>query len=104
MKCGEISMSRDEILELLRSHYTEMVERYDIASLSIFGSISRDEHDDSSDLDVLVSFKGAATFDGYMGLKFYLEELLGRHVDLITPPALKPRLRRRIEKELLHVA
>ncbi len=97
-------MSRDEIIALLKSHYPEMVELYDVASLSIFGSISRNEHDDSSDLDVLVSFQGAATFDGYMGLKFYLEELLSRHVDLITPLALKPRLRRRIENELLHVA
>ncbi len=97
-------MSRDEILELLRSHYPEMVERYDVALLSIFGSISRDEHNDSSDLDVLVSFNGPATFDGYMGLKFYLEELLNRSVDLVTDNALKPGLRRRIEGELLDVA
>jgi uncharacterized protein len=53
---------------------------------------------------MLVTFAGPATFDGYMGLKSFLEDLLGRRVDLLTSAALKPGLRSRIVHELVHVA
>jgi predicted nucleotidyltransferase len=51
----------------------------------------------------LVEFKGTATFDGYMDLKFYLETLLGRKVDPVTQDAVKPRMRPMIEQEAIHV-
>jgi predicted nucleotidyltransferase len=57
-----------------------------------------------SDVDMLVSFAGPATFDGYMDLKAFLEDLLGRSVDLVTSGALKPALRSRIASDLVHVA
>ena len=47
---------------------------------------------------------GAATFDGYMGLKLFLEDSLGVKVDLVTRASLKPRLRERIEAEARRVA
>ena len=75
-----------------------------MASLAIFGSASRDELQEDSDIDVLVAFAGPATFDGYFGLKSYLEDLLGRNVDLATHAMLKPRLKANIEADLLHVA
>jgi predicted nucleotidyltransferase len=52
---------------------------------------------------VLVSFRGRATFDGYMGLKSYLEELFGRKVDLVTEKGLKPRARSHVERDLIRV-
>jgi predicted nucleotidyltransferase len=58
----------------------------------------------TSDLDVLVDFEGPATFDGFMGLKFFLEDTLEVKVDLVTRAALKPRLRERIESEARRVA
>jgi predicted nucleotidyltransferase len=55
-------------------------------------------------VDVLVSFEGPADFDRFMELKFYLEDVLGRPVDLVTHPALRPELRARIEREATRVA
>ncbi|MCD5408066.1 DNA polymerase subunit beta, partial [Candidatus Bipolaricaulota bacterium] len=48
-------------------------------------------------------FEGPATFDRYMGLKFFLEDLLGRRVDLVTKRALKTRLRPYVEREAIYV-
>ena len=59
---------------------------------------------EDSDVDVLVTFDGPATFDRYFSLKFYLEELFKREVDLATDKMIKPRFRKHIEKELIHVA
>ncbi len=79
-------------------------ERFGVRDLSVFGSVARDEASDQSDLDVLVDFVGTATFDGYMGLKLFLEDSLGVKVDLVTRAALKPRLRARVEAEARRVA
>jgi hypothetical protein len=71
---------------------------------SLFGSVVRGEASEASDVDVLVDFVGPATFDGYMGLKFFLEDTLCVRVDLVTRAALKPRLRAGIEAEAQRVA
>jgi predicted nucleotidyltransferase len=79
-------------------------ERFGVRDLAVFGSVARGEASDASDLDVLVDFVGKATFDGYMGLKLFLEDSLGVKVDLVTRAALKPRLRAWIEAEARRVA
>lgn len=97
-------MDREQIVATLRTRFPEMSDRFGVASLWLFGSASRGELSEHSDVDLLVAFDGWATFDRYFGLQLYLEELLGRRVDLATERMLKPRLRQRIESELLHVA
>ena len=72
--------------------------------LAVFGSAARDELREDSDIDVLVAFEGAPTFDGYFDLKAFLERLLGRPVDLVTESGLKPRARRHVEQDLIRVA
>jgi predicted nucleotidyltransferase len=67
----------------------------------LFGSAARNEASDASDLDFLVEFD-RKSFDNYMDLKFYLEELLGRPVDLVLKDAVKPRLREPILAEAVH--
>lgn len=57
-----------------------------------------------SDVDILVEFQEAATFDRYMDLKMYLEAVLGTSVDLVTEDAVKPRMRPIIEKDMVRVA
>jgi len=96
-------MKNTEIIQLLRQHREELRKRFGVKSLAIFGSVARGEAGPESDVDILVEFEGRATFDRYMGLKFFLEDLLGRRVDLVTRKALKPRLRPYVEQEAIYV-
>ncbi|WP_366636442.1 nucleotidyltransferase domain-containing protein [Aquisalimonas sp.] len=58
----------------------------------------------SSDIDILVDFDGPATFDRYMGLKFFLEDLLGVRVDLVTRRALRDEVAPQVLQEAVRVA
>jgi predicted nucleotidyltransferase len=96
--------NRTKILSALNMHCEEIMRRFAVKSLSLFGSAARDEMREGSDVDVLVEFDGPSTFDGYMGLKDYLEGLLGTTVDLVTEKGLKPRARKHVAQHLIHVA
>ncbi|PIX05238.1 MAG: DNA polymerase subunit beta [Gallionellales bacterium CG_4_8_14_3_um_filter_54_18] len=96
-------MRKDEALKLLAEHKPELVRRFGITDLALFGSTVRDEARPDSDIDVLVNFDGQATSKRYFGVQFYLEDLMGSPVDLVTNKALRPQLRPYIEKELIHV-
>jgi predicted nucleotidyltransferase len=72
-------MQRERIIETIRSHAGEL-SRFDVQSLLLFGSVARDEAHERSDVDLLVSFRGAATFGHYMGLK--LSHSPARHARL----------------------
>ena len=96
-------MRRDEALTLLRAHTADL-PRFHVKSLALFGSVARDEAGPESDLDLLLEFDGPATFDLYMGLKLFLEDLLGCRVDLVMSKALKPRMRPHVEREAVRVA
>jgi predicted nucleotidyltransferase len=96
------TVRRDEALALLRAHQPDL-ERFRVKSLSVFGSVARDEAGPQSDLDLLVEFYDPATYDLYSGLKMFLEDLLGARVDLVTRKALKPRMRPYVEREAVRV-
>lgn len=96
-------MRKDEALRPLTQHKPELIRRFGITDLALFGSTARNEARPDSDIDVLVSFDGPATSKRYFGVQFYLEDLLGSPVDLVTDKALRPQLRPYIEKELVHV-
>jgi len=93
-------VDKRKILTCLKDSIEEIRQRFPVKTLAVFGSVVRDEAVGSSDVDVLVVFNQRATFDIFMDLKFYLEELLGMSVDLVTDKALRPQVRRAIEKEL----
>ena len=97
-------MRRAEVIALLSGKRDEITERFGVRSLSIFGSTARDEARPDSDVDILVEFVGPVTFDAHMGLLVYLEDLLGRRVDVVTASGIKPRLRPLIEQDLVRVA
>lgn len=82
----------------------EIIHRFGVRSLALFGSVARDEAGPDSDVDVLVEFEGPTTFDGHMGLLVFLEDLLGRRVDVVTAKGIKPRLRPLIDQDLVRVA
>jgi predicted nucleotidyltransferase len=96
-------MDRQAILDLLKAEAPALRRKYAVKSLAVFGSMARGEDREGSDLDVLVTFEGKATFDTFFDLKFELEDLVGRPVDLGTPDMLRPELRPLVEKEAILV-
>ncbi len=92
--------SRDEVLKILQEH-RDKVRRYGVRRLGLFGSCARGETTETSDLDFVVEFE-KKSFDAYMDLKAFLEELFGCRVDLVVAEAIKPRLREIILKEVVH--
>ena len=96
-------MERKHILQLLAQHKPQLAQRYGVLRLALFGSATRDSADADSDIDILVAFDGPATSERYFGVQFYLEDLLGRPVDLVTEKALRPELRSHIEREAVRV-
>ena len=76
-----------------------LAERFGVARLALFGSTARDTAGPDSDIDVLVAFDGPATSERYFGVQFYLEDLLGRSIDLVTEKALRERLRADVERD-----
>ena len=96
-------MKREQVLQLLTHHKPQLAQRYGVLRLALFGSTARDSANAESDIDILVGFDGPATSQRYFGVQFYLEDMLGRPVDLVTEKALRPELRPYIEREALHV-
>ena len=96
-------MTRSRAIELLRQSKETLASRYGVTRLALFGSTARDAAREGSDVDVLVGFEGPATSQRYFGVQFYLEDLLGHPVDLVTEKALRPELRPFIEKEAVVV-
>ena len=80
-----------------------MVERFGVVELALFGSAVRGEAGPDSDVDILVSFDRPTDPECFFGVQFYIEDLLGRPVDLVTDKALRPELRPYIEAESVRV-
>lgn len=96
-------MNRQRAIELLSKCKPELIARFGVRELALFGSTVRDTAQSDSDVDILVAFDGPATSERYFGVQFYLEDLLGAPVDLVTDKALRPELRPFIENEAIHV-
>ena len=96
-------MNRQRALELLSRSKPELEARFGVTRLALFGSTARDSAKPTSDIDVLVDFDGPATSKRYFGVQFYLEDLFGCSVDLVTEKALRPELRPYIERERINV-
>jgi len=92
-----------DILRVITENAPDLARRFGARRLAVFGSAVRGRLAPDSDIDVLVDF-ARPSFDDYMDLKFALEDLTGRTVDLVMVTALKPRLRERILSEARDVA
>jgi predicted nucleotidyltransferase len=94
------SHTRRSILKTLATHRDD-VRRFGVRSLGLFGSVARGQGTAASDLDFIVDLENP-TFDAYMGLMEFLEELFERPVDLVLANTLKPRLREPILRDTVH--
>src|SRR3954452_8242994 len=92
----------NQILQALTPH-RDSIRAFGARRLGLFGSQARGEATEASDLDFLVEFEpGTKTFDNYMDLKAFLEDLFGRPVDLVLSDVIKPRLRNAILRETIY--
>ena len=96
-------MDREAVIQLLVRHKPVLAQRFGVLKLALFGSVARGTARADSDVDVLVAFDGAADADRYFGVQFYLEDLLGRPVDLVTEKALRERLRHYVERDAIAI-
>ncbi|MCP5099289.1 MAG: DNA polymerase subunit beta [Chloroflexi bacterium] len=96
-------MNAEQIQQILKQHQTKL-DTLGVKSLTLFGSIARNESTENSDIDFMVAFKEIVTFDKYMDLKLLLEDLLEMRVDLVTVDGVREQIRPIIENEGIHVA
>lgn len=89
-----------DALKVLKEHEKKIRVRFDVKRIGIFGSYARGEQKETSDIDVLVEFE-VPTFDNFMDLIFYLEDLFGRKVDLVTTGGLSPYIAPLVEQEVV---
>lgn len=96
-------MKKNEALKILTRLKPELVKRYGVTRLALFGSTVRDTARPDSDIDIFVAFDGPADSKRYFGVQFLLEDELGHPVDLVTEKALRKELRPFIEREIVNV-
>jgi predicted nucleotidyltransferase len=96
-------VNRSKVLHLLAQNKPALATRFGVLRLALFGSTVRDTAGPDSDIDILVYFDGPATSERYFGVQFFLEDLLGRPIELITDKALRSELRPYIELEAVHI-
>jgi hypothetical protein len=97
-------MRRTDILRILSERRDDLHGQFGVSSLSLFGSVARDEATETSDVDVLVEFDRPTGYFGLVALQEHLEKLLQCKVDVGTRDSLKPRLRHRVLEECIHVS
>ena len=96
-------MKQDAVLRILKQKNAELTRQFGVKSLSLFGSVARNESTSGSDVDLLVEFNRPVGYFGLFVLQDYLENLLGCPVDLGTPDSLKPYIKERVMGELIRV-
>lgn len=95
-------ISLESFLQVIANH-NEALQKFNLKSFAIFGSVARDEATENSDVDVLIEFATSATFDNYMDLKFLLEDIFDKPVDLVTRKSLKATIQQEVLDEAIYV-
>lgn len=91
---------KQDLFTLLAKH-EEQLKHFGVKRWGVFGSFARDQQNNHSDIDILVEFEeGKKLFDNFMHLAFFLEEQVGRRVDLVTPESLSPHIGPHILREV----
>ncbi len=96
-------MDRAAVINTLKAHRQELRE-LGVRSLRLFGSFARDQARNGSDIDLLVDMGPEPTFRQYCDIRFFLEDLLERSVDLVTEGDLREPIRPFVERDAIRVA
>ena len=89
-------MNKNEIIRTLQNN-SDKIQRFGVKKIGLFGSYVKDVQTESSDLDFIVEFeRGEKSFDTLAELKFFLEDLFDKEIDLVTIDSIRPELKTNI--------
>jgi len=88
------------VIDDLKTQEGEIKRRFGVRRIGLFGSFARGEQKETSDVDILVEFE-EPTFDNFMELAFFLENLFGKRVELVTPDSLSPYIAPSVKREVV---
>lgn len=91
-----------QILAILKDRKPILQKKYPISELGLFGSYARDDHNEYSDIDILVDFDGRIGID-FISLAHELEDIFEMRIDLVSRKGIKPKYLPFVEKNLIHV-
>ncbi len=94
-------MNRQDILTLLKNNKSFLQQRFNIQSIALAGSFARDEATSQSDIDIIVNMP--SSFQNFFDLKYFLEEKLGRTVDLGLEKNLRAFIKKQMQDEMIYV-
>ena len=96
--------TKDEIIKNLRQ-YQDRLQAFGVSKIGLFGSFVTEQVQEQSDLDIFVVFQPEQkTFQNFMALSFFLEDLFERPIDLVTPESLSPHFGSKILDEVEYVS
>ncbi|HXX80096.1 MAG TPA: nucleotidyltransferase family protein [Thermodesulfovibrionales bacterium] len=95
--------SIDEAKTILKEHKDEVIRKYGVSEIGIFGSFVRGEQKKRSDIDVLVEYDEIPDLFEFINLERYLQRLLGKKIDLVRKEAIRPEIRERILREVVYI-
>ena len=96
--------NKRSLIALLKAN-SQTLRSYGVADVSIFGSFVKGSFTPSSDVDLLIDFDPEKkSYDNFMDLSFFLEDLLGRKVEVVTPQSLSKYIGPHILNEAEHVS
>ncbi len=98
----ETKQAKEEIISILKERKEELEEKYKVKRIGVFGSFSRGEEKEESDIDILVEFIEPVGFFLFIDLENHLSNLLGEKVDLVTKNALKPIIKEKILSDTIY--
>ena len=98
-----MSTSKEQIMSIIQNNISFLRSTYNVDTIGVFGSVSRGEDRESSDVDILVEFSKPLGMFKFIELEEYLSKLIGKKVDLVTKKALKPAIREGILQEVFYV-
>ena len=93
----------EDLKKILQAHKAELNRKYGVTEIGVFGSYVKNEHNEASDIDILVEFRKAIDLLTFVNLKNYLSDLLNVNVDLVMKKALKRKIGQRILKEIVYI-
>jgi len=97
-------MTKNEIINTLNTQLPFVQKQFYVKEIGLFGSFTRQEHNEESDIDILVELEDKHNdLFNFIRLKNYLEEIFNKEVDLVMKNAIKPRIKDKILKEAIYV-